>query len=235
MKNIIFSFIALMFVGCAKQNVLKIDPRLKPYYQSFLSESEIRGQNNNKGNLIIEIGPTRQGVVAYCQRIEETYFHNGVITKKYGVIRFGEEYWNEYNKPCQNAEGKIVNCNLRGELSIKQTMNHELGHCVLNLGHNDSVAANGYPQSIMNSWEFASWMGTTYLAYEKFYLDQLFGIRRFAFIDQQTDPVAKTTAFIENKIYETKENGCEDHHIHDEEKHEIINRIESLEENMEEP
>ena len=37
---------------------------------------------------------------------------------------------------------------------MQQLMYHELGHCVLDLGHNDQLLANGYPVSIMYPWAF---------------------------------------------------------------------------------
>lgn len=37
---------------------------------------------------------------------------------------------------------------------MHQLVYHELGHCVLGLGHNDTRDVNGYPVSIMNSYAF---------------------------------------------------------------------------------
>lgn len=57
---------------------------------------------------------------------------------------------------------------------IEQLVYHELGHCVLNLGHDDRSFYNGQPKSIMRSYTFNNFeINNFYIPQKSYYISQL--------------------------------------------------------------
>lgn len=57
---------------------------------------------------------------------------------------------------------------------VEQLVYHELGHCVLNLTHNDHHTEDGMPLSVMRSWAFNTQEITEYYKpYKEYYLTEM--------------------------------------------------------------
>jgi hypothetical protein len=57
----------------------------------------------------------------------------------------------------------------------KAMIYHELGHCLLNLGHDDKIDESGHPESLMNSFTLKGSDASYFRDHEQEYLDQLKG------------------------------------------------------------
>lgn len=140
MKKIILS--SLLLIGCNQSLPLPYhNPELMPMVQTFLNEGIKRGKYYSVDNINIDYGTLNGGIVGTCQR--------GLDYKK---ITIDKNFW------------------LYNEQSREMIMIHELGHCVLNLNHNDKYE-NGIPISIMNTYLFNY---SIFQVYRDFYYDELF-------------------------------------------------------------
>jgi hypothetical protein len=63
---------------------------------------------------------------------------------------------------------------ISSELDKQTVIHHELAHCLLRKGHNDSVNADGYPVSIMNTYSVSEEFPIYLYEHWDEYLDELY-------------------------------------------------------------
>ena len=130
LNYLIWPFVLLLMLGCKEDPELEygfIDDRLKPYFDEFKKEGELRGLNLNLSPEVIEAfiqNVISQSVAGQCQR----------NTDRPSQIILDENVWNQSND--SDKEFLIF---------------HELGHCILNRDHLDATNPNGSCISIMHS------------------------------------------------------------------------------------
>jgi hypothetical protein len=118
---------SVLISGCGVLNKPNsIDPTLQPYLDSFVAAGNIQG-NLTPDGLTMQFGvmPTNTGETldGYC---EWGPLGNNTVT-------ISQDYFSQYDE-------------------TKRTLLvwHELGHCVLGRGHNNTInPVTGYPESIM--------------------------------------------------------------------------------------
>lgn len=157
-----FYLLFILLTGCAKEiKRLDIDPAIYPYYMAFIKAGQDRGQDWSTNNLTIKFGELPSSRVGQCYKatVRNTRF-----------LTIGEEYQELREVTIQASWWDKASDSDR-----RLTINHELGHCMLGLGH-DARMVGGYPESIMFPYHFGTW----YAMHESVYLDQLFGLRRGA-------------------------------------------------------
>lgn len=110
----------LLLAGCAGANV---DPELKPYVDEFDQETGARSHVNMvfEENVIGKNGKIVAGVCRYS---------GNVFTPN--TVSINKNYWGTIPVPMR-----------------KSLVWHELGHCVLDLDHNEDLTPEGYPASVM--------------------------------------------------------------------------------------
>lgn len=149
-----FLMTLLLFAACEKEEDLQVDnlyiaPELQPYFDLFEEEAAARGLNYNLENANLEgylLRITEDDVVGQC----------AYNSDRPNRVTIDLTFWrraSSYNK--------------------EMVVFHELGHCVLGLGHNDDANADGTCVSIMHSG-----LGDCELNYNasnrETYLDELF-------------------------------------------------------------
>jgi len=112
---------SLLIMSCAKENsenlaieALNIDDELAPYFERFVAEGTIRGQEIDLAAKLIEgfiIDIEAEDVVGQCS-------HSASTTKKVNIDR---TYWNSAT-----------------DLEKEFVVFHELGHCYLERSHSDA-------------------------------------------------------------------------------------------------
>ena len=221
-KNIFLIILGLGLIGCAKEpSVFSVDSAFYPHYEKFVEEGSKRSRQVDTNNLVMKFGKMpKSNVIAYCTtEINDSSTFLDHKTIKTPVVVFSEYYWNASN-----------------EVQRQETVNHELGHCLLSLGHNDSTT-NTIPDSIMNTYSISRSYYYQYVTYMDYYLDQLFGLRTYALRNSDGTYVASTAP--DEKV-ETQENtikttsttwvstvdGCDHHDTTEEETEHIVSVIE---------
>lgn len=148
---ICFTLIGCAPIGKVQLASLSVDPEIQPYVTIYENESTRMGHPIVVRNLEARFGPTDfrgPTVIGYCQRSSWSYTPLVVINR---------EFWNS------------ASSNEREHL-----MFHELGHCLLDLDHDDAVILIGIdwvPRSIMNPYIFEE---SVYVAHREYYLQNLF-------------------------------------------------------------
>ncbi len=127
--NWIFVCFLFFFVACQNENdtvpATEIDPEIQEYVDRFVEEAELRNVELDLKGLVARFNNIQgERVIGQCI----------VYTNDSREIVLDQQYW-------------ISNVDVKRELLVF----HELGHCVLDLGHNDDIDANGVCVSIMNS------------------------------------------------------------------------------------
>lgn len=149
MRNALIILALFTLTGCGQgfetQNNGTVDATLKPYLDTFLKYANQNGRAFETLNLDMTFSesmpPSNNGgsVIGYCQR-----------SSGYKRVVIKISYWNSASVSDR-----------------EQLVFHELGHCLLNLDHNDTVEvapfwnnpyyqANNVPSSIMNTFHFDS-------------------------------------------------------------------------------
>lgn len=142
MKLLILS--SLMSLGCSNQFSPKVyqNPELIPLVNVVLNEGIKRGKFYLTQDISINYSDLSGTTVGVCIRTVDSK-----------TILIDKKFW-------------IYNINTR-----EQVIAHELGHCMLNLRHNDSYTRN-YPASLMNSYIFNS---VIFISNRDYYYNQFFG------------------------------------------------------------
>ncbi len=134
MKTSLVAAILLFFciTGCRDQEINQfiIDERALPYVDNFFKEATKRAVSVPRENLILEF--TDQITKEHCGECIKP--KNGRKGQRKILIAMNKECWE--SQPEQNKEALIF---------------HELGHCLLNRGHNDELFPSGAPHSIMTT------------------------------------------------------------------------------------
>lgn len=162
MKSFILLIMLTSFFSCAKEKTqFRVDPELMPYYQSFVYEGKIRGQDQSTNDLILEFGDAKSRdneVLAYC-----------------GIDLSSTHIWFErveYFTP------KIVvdkeSFDSLSEIERRTLIFHEMGHCILKRNHNKELNEYQYVKSIMYPYLITDILGIFYDNVESYYIDELF-------------------------------------------------------------
>lgn len=123
-----------------------------PYVKMFIRTGRKYHKKLVAWNLIIKFGPTEE-----IKQKKEGYKTVGYCQGKQGDVQkiiINKEFWGMYSE----AKRELL-------------MMHELGHCLLNLDHNDSLDAEKQPVTIMNSIIFSDYQ---YSDHRDYYLKELF-------------------------------------------------------------
>jgi hypothetical protein len=155
----IFSASAFLLLSCEKITILQsddmvqenypgVDPRLHSLFTLFEDEATVRGYSYDLKAL---------GITGEIFHIDEA---NIAGTCRYGQhiahVTIDETFWNDSH-----------------DLLREMVVFHELGHCVLKRGHEDTSFSNGACASLMNSG-----LSQCQVVYDEtnrnFYLDELF-------------------------------------------------------------
>lgn len=145
-----------MFVGaCAmtrskeslQMKYHKADRQFDPYLSLFKAEAALRGIEINYPRktyiVLVQNLKALEGPIGVCRAQEDTL-----------TILIDFSYWMSHGYPYR-----------------ENLFFHELGHCALGLGHDDSTNRRGVPLSLMHSSEVNAIM---YSRYRDYYLDRLF-------------------------------------------------------------
>lgn len=106
--------------GCGKATI-NIEDDLVAYYNSFIRDAKAEGFDFTSFPITIEFGDTSGTIAAVCSR-------SNSVPK----ITVRRTFWDN------------VNDSMKKELIF-----HELGHCILNRGHDSTFQQSGGPTSIM--------------------------------------------------------------------------------------
>jgi len=121
-----------------KKNVYQIDPALSPYYDLFLTVGKINGTDYSTNNLIMEIvdiDPVKYpDMVGYCSYYSDQRLINPAQSEYIDVPKVSIDR-RFFTGATHEAKINLVF--------------HELGHCVLNRRHDESIGQYGYPKSLM--------------------------------------------------------------------------------------
>lgn len=141
MKSILL--LSLIITGCNQfPPIAYQNPELMPVVNIVLTEGVKRNKFYSIKDITIDFADLEESAVGVCE--------TGVDNNK---IFIDKKYW--IDMP-QDRE---------------QIMAHELGHCLLNLEHND-LYKNNYPVSLMDSVIFSS---SIFIQHRDYYYDELFG------------------------------------------------------------
>lgn len=149
------ALVLIYILGCApiKQphsETYQVDSELEFWVSEFETASVQHGRPIEVRDLIATLEPDstfdKPNQLAFCR----------LSSNSTPQIRVRASTWSQFS-----------------EWDKRQLMFHELGHCILRLGHNDSVNANNVPTSIMNTYHFGAWYynQNTFANYDS----QLFG------------------------------------------------------------
>lgn len=139
--SLLFFFIAFNSIGCAKPQ-RTIDPELLPYVLAF-------------------------------EKYYNVYYNGDVL---YQPIPMKNKYITQvgvcvYNKVTKNSYIIINKDYPFNSETMEAIILHEMGHCVLNVGHNDSIGEGGCALSIMHPQFPASIK--CWNEYKEYYYDEL--------------------------------------------------------------
>ncbi len=198
LQIILLFFAALTMTACGQKEITKfeVNETILPYYNKFIHEGQIRGRDLSTNNLVMKFGemPSNR-TIAYCT-FERKYSQVGLETRTQNtpVVVFSTAFW-QYSNDIQRQE----------------TVDHELGHCLMHLDHNDATSPYGYPESIMNTYSVSRSHFYTYAQNVSYYLDQLFGLRTYALTDSPNNGGVVASTFNPNKTYVSTIDGCDQH------------------------
>ena len=133
--------ILLLNIACTQERYdshksqLSIDSDLKPYVDAFISAGRINHKNIYINDLVVQFQPDdffqKATEIGRCTQCRDNKNCTPIIN-----IRFS--WWIKKTT---------------SELNKREVMFHELGHCVLNLPHNDKRDGGDYPVSVMNAYQ----------------------------------------------------------------------------------
>ena len=175
--NTVFAFVALLCLSSACKKVTKpvIEPDgavavgeddekgeegFEPYVDTFMDRLRVAGIDRDTSLLRVEFSDTLPpNILGGCSQLEGHF----------EVVSINRNRW------------KDLSVGSREELIF-----HELGHCVLNRGHN-SAMVNFIPVSIMNPYHFGAGTYASEVFYEG-YQTELFGTAPEVFAGYLFDP-----------------------------------------------
>lgn len=170
MKNLLILISLLTLASCGLNNQPKTGTKkvnIHPEAQEYVSTFQVK-YNYPITNLEVVKRPLEGNVLAYCQ-------YGGSMTP---LIVLNTNYWDHPSFTTANKE---------------QVMYHELGHCLLKRGHDDSMLViNPYysvPASIMNTYHFSYQVYTQNYSH---YINELFRTNAFAGISFDDTVYAST-------------------------------------------
>ena len=147
--------LSFMLFACG-QNGLRVgtqphpNPGIGPEFTKFVEMFE-SDYGHSIGNFPITFSAQNGNVVGVCK----------VWTDGYRQIEIDPTYWNNMNVPDSKRKALIY---------------HELGHCILNRGHDSStIDYPGYgtiPKTIMNPYLMDAF---TWVGLQTYYINELFG------------------------------------------------------------
>lgn len=124
-----------------------VAPELQNEFSTFIAEAKAHNRPLKVNNLVVQLGTTSADRVGNCDLRSYT-----------PIVTISEQYW------------------LNADIWAREMLLfHELGHCVLQLEHNDAINVDGEPVSLMVSYLSNSYY---YEAHRETYLQQLFGHAR---------------------------------------------------------
>lgn len=136
-------------IGCAGQNhnnTVDVPAEFQVFVQNWQYEATKHAHSGQIWDLIVQFGPMEDpDEAAYCQLGQEST----------PTIVIDEVYWHSIDYYAKEL-----------------LMFHELGHCLLEYNHINTLDANGMPNSIMN-WQLFS--SSYYETYRELYLQNYFG------------------------------------------------------------
>ena len=142
--------LSFLNTGCGQPehtNFVAIEPLVVPYVAIFEAESVARGLPPVT-NLVVQFGFTLWPQLAYCH----------MITYEVPLVIVNAKWWQSASEGQREA-----------------LVMHELGHCVLERGHNNAYNSISAPESIMNAYLLDA---RQYETHREYYLDELFGRAR---------------------------------------------------------
>lgn len=107
----------LLLTACGKKTPEhRVEPEFVPYVEFFYEEAAKAGHNLGRENIIVEFGEL-EGQIAICQKIIERDAFNDISMVQKSVIVDARRW-------------AVLGDNQRTAVMV-----HELGHCLLDLGH----------------------------------------------------------------------------------------------------
>lgn len=145
--RLMFWFIVLMpiLIGCGlqKEPVYHVEAGAE-HIASFIQAANRQGVKIQANNLIVRLTALPTNMMGKCYK-----------SKRQNTITLSPLYWT-----------------VLSPLDQQQLMWHELGHCWLGRGHDNSTLPDGSPASIMNTYHFAQ---DLYWMHYEHYVNELFG------------------------------------------------------------
>lgn len=127
---------------------LWVRPDFLPYYKQFLLDANSHGKTLIVSDLTIDFGTLKSPKIGECTTIKGVA-HHVIIDRTHWIYGL--------------TEGKR-----------KELIYHELGHCLLSLGHTEGMVryqGEDIPKSIMSAVILDDYLFTTY---ETYYINELF-------------------------------------------------------------
>ncbi|MCB0515588.1 MAG: hypothetical protein R2798_09315 [Chitinophagales bacterium] len=149
-----FLLISIAFSACKKDHepVYSVPAAVEPFVQSFIEEAALRGENLTINDLIVE----------YNENLE----NNGYDAA--GLCHFGTQNDSPFIELDTTSSNWQAN-----EYSREQLIFHELGHCILNRQHKETILPNEQYASIMKANGDPLYASFN-LFKRTYYLDELF-------------------------------------------------------------
>lgn len=157
----------LLFIACQKKEEKSVVTGAGSTATRVPTQAELDVYVEGFREKLIESGLMTTDLEGRFSDLEVVYsdsFPSGVIGScsigvSGRVIRINQNFWGRYSS---------------GNSSHQQLMYHELGHCILQLGHNESttrISGNNVPTSIMYPFHFSA---ATYISNLSYYMSELF-------------------------------------------------------------
>lgn len=206
MYKIIAILSTFCLFSCAKNyDYLYIDPEIQPYYNDFLNSGKMYGKDYSTDNLVVEFGDT------------SNYKKN---SKPIGICKTSIDFKNEFGSLVRHTHTYphiIIDKQVfdyLDEYSRRALIFHELGHCVLQRTHDESINELGYVKSIMYPSLITQRIGFFYQLLEKYYIEELFSpqsaqMKNLSVKSQQKIGSEKLTENSKSDIFIMVEGGCE--------------------------
>lgn len=172
----------LFFSSCGLQveyeKEYDIDPLLQEYLETFLNNESIKtGNYRNLDDLVMKISSLSKSSSANGKRVlglcttgilERTENFKKTI-KKTPIITIDREYYDMYMQLYNESTSTQDKANMKAAIQV--VVDHEIGHCLLNRGHDDSYTKSK-KKSIMHSEVLYT---RDYLSDYDYYQSELFG------------------------------------------------------------
>lgn len=210
MKRIMFLIGLLSLFSCSKNyDRFYVDPDLAPYYEDFVTAGKFYGRDHSTGNLVVEFGDvhkfvTNSRAIGICKRelefinefgslIQKTHFYPRVVIDRETFFSL-----DDYSK--------------------RALIFHELGHCILNRDHDESINEQGYVKSIMYPSLVTQRLGIFYQFLEDYYIEELFSPQSAHMTAEFLTPTVKdqqkigsgvSDEQIKTNIFVLTQDGCE--------------------------